>query len=328
MIETLHRSAEVHTINTSPGDRQGVRKHFHKTHQTLRACWRLITDRGYELVYLGCEGDLGLIYTAALVLSARLFGHPVLLHHHSFSYIDKSSGLMRLILSTGGTRIRHIFLCTTMQNRFESRYGKVSNSRIVSNAAFVQSETQGGEIASENRTLRIGLLSNLTREKGLYTFLDLLRLVRKSGLDVEGLLAGPIANEEDRTMVAMAEKELRGALQYLGPLYGDAKARFYSQVDIFVFPTEYANEAEPTVIFEALAAGNSVVAFDRGCIRSQIGDHGITILPNEHFCARAGDYVAQRIREHSLRGNHRKNTCQHFQQKQAAAMSSAMTVLE
>ncbi|MCK1434945.1 glycosyltransferase family 4 protein [Bradyrhizobium sp. 15] len=298
MIQTLKCSAEVEAINISPGGRRGFRKHLHKAAQTLRACWRIARNESRpRLSYLACEGDWGLFYTAALVATARLFGHTIFLHHHSFSYIDRFSQLMRLILRIGGPKLLHIFLCTTMRDRFARRYGRIERCRIVSNAAFVEPQPEIKIAFGLSHPLRIGLLSNLTQEKGLYTFIDLLRRLEQSNLEVHGFLAGPIADENDKVNVSQAEKELTGSLTYMGPVFGDAKDQFYRNIDVFVFPTNYANEAQPTVIFEALAAGNRVIAYDRGCIGNQIKGNGLAIPINEDFCMQASIYLSELVRQ-------------------------------
>lgn len=295
--------------------------HLHKARETARACRRVASGTHSEIVYLGCEGDWGLVYTAALVSASRLFGHQVLLHHHSFSYIDSPSRLMNAIVTAGGNQLRHIFLCGTMRERFESRYGEVPHSHIVSNAAFVETPSRQQSSAAPG-PIRIGLLSNLTREKGLYTFIELLRRLKSCNLNVEGLLAGPIIQQKDRDMVAAAEDELEGVLQYLGPLYGEDKNHFYHQIDVFVFPTEYANEAQPTVLFEALAAGASVIAFDRGCIGVQIKESGMLIPISEDFCTRACEYLAHLMQRPRDRANLRTRIKQNFDDARALALAS------
>lgn len=169
-----------------------------------------------------------------------------------------------------------------MEKRFITRYGVKSKGRVISNAAFVvpssptQTRLRTGEI-------HLGLLSNLTREKGLHTFLDVLRRARRAGLNVKGLLAGPIQSEEDLACLMSAQRELGSFLEYFGPLYGREKDQFYHDVDVFLFPTQYANEAQPTVLFEAQAAGSVLIAFDRGCIANQVGESGIIIPTTENF---------------------------------------------
>ena len=69
----------------------------------------------------------------------------------------------------------------------------------------------------------------------------------------------------------------------LGPVHGAAKARFFAMIDVFVFPTRYAHEADPLVVWEALAAGRPVIAYARGCIREQVGDAGLLIEVHQSF---------------------------------------------
>jgi glycosyltransferase involved in cell wall biosynthesis len=59
-------------------------------------------------------------------------------------------------------------------------------------------------------------------------------------------------------------------IKYYGPVLGDAKKEFFAELNTFVFPTRYRNEAEPLVILEALMNGCPVVANNRGCIRSML----------------------------------------------------------
>ncbi|QPF87119.1 glycosyltransferase family 4 protein [Bradyrhizobium genosp. L] len=322
MIETLQQSAEVETVNISPGHRRGVLKHVHKTYQTLWACWQLTRHtRGAKLTYIGCEGDWGLVYTSALVMTARMLGYAVLLHHHSFGYVDKSFSMMRFITHIGGDHIRHIFLCTTMRDRFESQYGRAHYTQIISNAAFVAPGQDIQDSSIQSNPIRIGMLSNLTREKGLYTFIDLVRALKDMKLGVEAVLAGPIADPRDQANVAVAERELGGALNYVGPVYGAAKDQFYRELDVFVFPTQYANEAQPTVLFEALAAGNSIIAFDRGCIASQVKQNGIAIAATDDFCARACDFILELSQQRSAA--QRRTIIRNFNQSRALALAAA-----
>lgn len=58
----------------------------------------------------------------------------------------------------------------------------------------------------------------------------------------------------------------------MGPVYGADKDRFYQQLDIFLFPTNYANEAEPLVVYEAMRRGVYVIACDRGAISEMLGN--------------------------------------------------------
>lgn len=283
MIAALRATHAVVVCNiAAPVAATGARKHLFRLARTVAACLTLLfSARGAGRVcYIACEGGLGLVYTLLVITTARVAGYKIFLHHHSFAYIDRPRSLMRAVLRLGGDTT-HIFLCAIMRDRFETAYRRIVRSTVLSNAAFVPTDTPPEP--RPDATLVLGHLSNLTREKGLYLFLDLLRQSIGAKLDVRGVLAGPAALAEDRAAIAAAVVEFSGLLDYRGPVYGADKARFYRDIDVFVFPTQYANEAQPTVIFEAQAAGCWVVAYDRGCIAPQVEANGIVVAPDADF---------------------------------------------
>jgi glycosyltransferase involved in cell wall biosynthesis len=92
---------------------------------------------------------------------------------------------------------------------------------------------------------------------------------------VEAVIAGPL--QED---IAEMRDEFvqRPNAKYLGPVYGADKQRFFEQLDFLVFPSYYANEAEPLVVLESLSYGVPVIATKRGCLESMLaGGAGIVI---------------------------------------------------
>ena len=136
-------------------------------------------------------------------------------------------------------------------------------------------------------------MSNLSREKGVFEFLDLAALTESSGLSVKGVLAGPFqdATTQQQVMARLARLE---DVEYAGPKYGADKDDFFKEIDVFVFPTLYRNEAEPIVIHEALSRGIPVIAFGRGCIPEVISAaSGLVIDPRVSFAPAAGAKIKE-----------------------------------
>jgi glycosyltransferase involved in cell wall biosynthesis len=271
---------ETTIIDLSPHrKRGGVSYHLLRLTLALGGVLLLLrrsTSNSSKIFYIACDGGAGLIYTIILCIAARLLRHRIYVHHHSFSYITAFSRLMSCILSITGEDATHIFLCETMANLFVRRYKKALRFRILSNSAFVDA-TPGlpqPKTPRQNGALVIGLLSNLNNAKGLGIFLDLLRRTACLSMNIRGVLAGPPDTDAERDMIKTACRELGDKLEYRGQVYGEAKDDFFRSTDVFVFPTRYANEAQPTVVFEALAHGIPVLSFDRGCIRGQVGACG------------------------------------------------------
>lgn len=222
---------------------------------------------GGRRVSIGVNGNFGLIFTLILVLTGRLLRREMTLHHHTYGYIHEKSELMRAVVAAGGTVATHVFLSSGMAEAFKAVYGQ-AHTAVVSNAYMISPPPLADVLVSRGHPLRLGHLSNLGREKGLYRFIDLCRELARAGLPFEAHLAGPVSLAEDRAAIEAAVQAISG-FSYSGPLYGADKDAFFAGLDLFVFPTEYRFEAQPIVLYEAMARGVPVLSVDRGCIREQ-----------------------------------------------------------
>ena len=290
MAKALAASHEVTIIDLAPHKpNDGLPYHLRRLGLTLRGLWPLLRGclKPRRVFYVACEGGLGLVYTLILCAAARALRTPTFIHHHSFHYIDRRSSLMALLLLVCGKGATHIFLCPIMGERFAARYAASVKSVVLSNSAFVAPVASPPRTQQAGAPLVIGLLSNLNNEKGLGLFLDLLRRAAQEGLNIAGVLAGPAPSEADQQAIAAAQRDLGKRLDYRGAVYGAAKDAFFGSIDVFVFPTLYANEAQPTVVFEAQAHGIPTLSFNRGCIPCQVGACGLIVPQGEDFVAAA-----------------------------------------
>ncbi len=290
MAALLSERFEVQCIDLSPhlGGR-GVGYHAARLWLATRAVAGLLSGKGGRgcAFYVGCDGGLGLAYTIALSTVARLQGYRIYIHHHSFAYINAWRVLMAILLAAAGPKAIHICLCETMASALGRRYGRTLDTAIVANAAFVPPQTMVA--ARRAGTLRIGLLSNLDNSKGLDVFLEIARRAFLGGLDVSAILAGPATSDSARAAIEQAKAELGSRLDYRGPVYDAAKQRFFQDIDVFIFPTRYVNEAQPTVIYEGFSYGIPTLTVDRGCIRTQVGQSGEVFAQDVDFVAQVMD---------------------------------------
>ncbi|SDT59527.1 glycosyltransferase family 4 protein [Bradyrhizobium canariense] len=280
---------DVATINTTgPAGNRSIFFHAARIAKISRAlvsiAWNALSGRS-RVCYFTAEGGHGLIYSVMIASWARLFRVRIYIHHHSFSYIVRWQPLMKLLLARSGAKAVHIFLSSGMAQDLANRYGQAINSLVVSNAAFVDAAALQAP-SLKTREITIGLLSNLTADKGLYEFLQIVRVAKQRSLPIHGVLAGPVARNTDKIALEAAKLELGEYLDYRGPVYDGEKARFFKDVDVFVFLTSYLNEAQPTVLFEAMAQGIPVISYDRGCIRAQVAGGG-------HVFPEGGDIVSE-----------------------------------
>ncbi len=228
-------------------------------------------------LYIAVAGGRGQYVDLLFAALGRLRGRNLILHHHSFAYLDHPRLSAKLLARVCGSRCIHVALCQHMSDLLCQHYTTLGQIRLLSNAALLAAPLRQHPKAGPLRVL--GFLGNITRDKGIDQFLELVSQLRAEGSDLVGRVAGPITDEKCRDMLDAAVAT--GAVFYDGPVYDERKERFFADIDVLVFPSRYANEAEPFVVIEALAAGVPVIATARGCIPSLVDDHvGLSLDPS------------------------------------------------
>lgn len=237
---------------------RSLRYHSRRVLRYAQATWKVATTRAPTVV-LVAEGGKGVLYALPLAAIGRIRKRSFLVHHHSFSYLNQHSALVRAFVVLLSRRSAHIFLCECMRDTFAALYGLKGHRLVVSNAALLGPDLDSRTSPAHER-FTIGHLSNLSAAKGLDAVLALSRSLQRD--EVATTIAGPPPPQ------ATLAAQLVPPINYLGPVYDEAKRDFLSTLDAFMFPTRYANEAEPLVVLEALAAGVPVLATRRGCLTS------------------------------------------------------------
>jgi glycosyltransferase involved in cell wall biosynthesis len=301
VVSALHPHCQLIVLDLSP--RSLKRSVVYHLRRLLRTCTAIITilSKRRGRLYLSTDSGLGLFYNIAIALSARLARHSIFLHHHSFSYIERRSPLMAMLVAVAGRDATHIFYCDVMRNRFKDEYAFDGSSFVCSTARSAPPKISTNKMFKGERPFRVGLLSNLNTEKGLYDFISLLREAKERMLPIYGILAGPPVSQADAEAITAAQQELGARLDFRGPLYGEAKDAFYDEIDVFLFPTRYRIESYGLVLSEALAHGVPVISYVRGCIESYVeGDGGYLIAPDADFVTNALVHLERWLTEPSV----------------------------
>lgn len=295
----LRGRARVINLDTAPhGFTRGIGYHLRRVTRVLAATVRLVAGgvgQRAGAVYLSAAGGAGAAYDMMIVVTARLLRRPLFIHHHSFAYVDRFEGLVALLLRLAGPDSHHICLCPRMAESLASRYG-AGRTMVLSNAAFHApcADTRPSERPAG--ALRLGHLSNLCRDKGLDLVLETFAMAGTAAGQL--VLAGEPVDDDAVTILAEAAGRFGARLEMRGQVSGSDKNAFFSDIDVFLFPTRYVNEAEPLVVIEALAAGVPVIAFGRGCIPHIIpNDAGRVIAPEAPFPEDAAAMIANWARD-------------------------------
>lgn len=231
------------------------------------------------VVYCSASGGFGILGELPIVWIARRHRAQVVLHHNSFRYLNQPFTPMRWLARVAGPTALHLVLSRNMEQVLRSRYSEVKQTLPVSNIAFI-SRSSPSTKEPQPVCRVIGHLSNLTPDKGVFEVIELAEWAEREKLDFEFRIAGPFEDESVKREFNARVGSLKN-IRYLGPLYGEAKQKFFEQLDAFVFPTHYRNEAEPLVLLEALSQGCPVISYDRGCISSIIDADCGVLLPRD-----------------------------------------------
>jgi glycosyltransferase involved in cell wall biosynthesis len=292
VLQQLQQAGPVKFHNWSHGRQQvTAAAHALRVWRTMACLLKLITAGRVEnqRLYLVCNSRSGLLLTVALVFAARLLGHRVYLHHHTYGYIDQYNRWMSWIDRRMDSHCAHVVHCEQMMNDFRRQYPTKCHFETVfpSVVSLTLQQPRNGL----SSPLALGILSNLTIPKGTGLAIDVFRALHDRGRDVRLKLAGPITSDEAQSRVAQTLAEFPNQVCHLGPVYADSKLSFFRNIDVLLFPTRYREESWGIVLNEALAAGVPVITFDRGCTRTVVGDRAGLVV------ARDGDFVAAATRQ-------------------------------
>lgn len=273
LADQLSAIRPVLQIDTSPMSlERNARYHFIKFKKLTLGLYLLITSlfrNKISCVYMPPDGGLGGYHSLLYVLACKIFKTPLYLHHRSFAYIKSKTFPMSLIVKLQGDNTTHIFLCHKMKKEFELQYGLLKKSIICSNAQYV-TPIDSTALKSTSNEIILGHLSNLGFGKGLAQVFKVCLGLKETGIPFKLILAGPPENAEASAYVKKIIVELGTACEYLGKVDGIMKKTFYSSIDIFLFPSNYKNEAQPNVLFEAHAFGIPTIAAEIGCISEDV----------------------------------------------------------
>lgn len=280
-LKRLEQAVDLEVINTSPGTLQrSASYHRRRSISVANLLLRLLQARPGLRFYTILESGQGLWYNILAFSVCRLRGHNIFVHHHTAKHALLRSSIVALALRLAGRSAVHIVLSRAMAIDLTTRYSALDNVLISSNARYIAQPVRGGGYQRPERTTTLGLLSNLSLEKGVGIVLDSLEAARQRGCDVRLILAGPIVDSRTASLIEGAQRRFGSALSVWGPTYGIDKERFFEEVDVFLFPSMYKFEAQPISVLEALAWACPVIATDRGYISELLQGVGIVAAPD------------------------------------------------
>lgn len=293
--------SRVNTAGGRVGLRRSLKYHIVRAMRVIIAISTILFNglSRKRHVYHVPNAGWGGIYTLALVMISIPFAKRIVLHHRGYSYIDCYSKLMACICKAANRSAIHVFLSEGMKTAFKAKYGE-ADSVVFSNVSLLDFPVRTKNRRKGDR-LTIGHLSNLCPEKGFQQTVETFEILANADKSIRLLLAGPFIDKDCRQILDQLKLRYGDRVEYLGPVFGQPKIDFYDEVDIFLFPTCYSVEAEPNVVWEALARGCVTVAYARGCISEMLPPTiGLAIDRSEPFAQTAVPWIQHIFSNYSV----------------------------
>lgn len=236
----------------------------------IQGCWNIASSGNqFQGVYLQGFAGKGLLLQILLVLVCRLKSLRIVFHTNSNVHYRNYHPLTATLFKCAGSRLRLVVQAESMKAAAQSMY-RVKDIVVLQNLCFIESKGEVVARSNPHDLLTLGLLSNLTSEKGVLRLAEVaIEFSRRSSLPVKVVTGGEfesvkLKNEFCRTL------QLNNILyENHGQIARDRIPHFYANLDVFIMLSSYPVEAEPLVLYEAALAGLPYIASRNGVIEEQ-----------------------------------------------------------
>ena len=274
--------------------------------------------RGNIILYLGQTAFSmirgGVCFRILSVGNAR--SHRIIsLHGSVFMGWTRESREARLLRWVTSKATRVTVLGSNQAKQLEALGIPAKSIAIVRNTCLLD-PIDANDIANKFSGLRAAteparllFLSNLIPSKGYPTYLEALELLggERDGRPIEAALCGPLHQSDFggrfatfdeakcwiENKIAKINRSSRVHVTWVHGARGEDKQKLFRNAHVFVLPTEYAVEAQPLVVIEAMASACAVITSDRGEIPFMLEGEGIVL--SELSPARVAEAIGELV---------------------------------
>lgn len=238
-----------------------------------------------DLVHVHTSDYAGFWEKGLFAARATRRGRPVVLHLHGGSF-DR---FLAALSPRQAERARRIFaraarivVLSHAWRPLVARFAPDDKLVVLPNAIDC-AEFEAAATRAPHTVPRILFLGQISARKGLDELQAALLQLRAAGVRFEVEIAGgeEFHGERVRTEARFAAAGLADVVQFVGPVYGEAKLAALQRADLFCLPSRH--ESFGIANLEAMAAGLPVVSTRTGAIPETIADgvHGLLVDPGD-----------------------------------------------
>jgi len=231
-----------------------------------------LINKKIDLCYITiAPKGIAFVKDSMFILLLKLFRKKYVIHLHGkgINYKVQSSILWKLYYTFIFKNSNVICLSKRLIQDIERIYN--GKPFIVPNGINI-SDYNSIKVKKNDKIILL-FLSNLYKQKGIYNFIEAIKIIaRSTDIPFEGWIVGNSTREisiEDLKN-SVSQEGISKFVKILGPKYGKEKMKVLKKSDIFIFPTFY--EAFGIVNIEAMEAGLPVISTKEGGIPDVIED--------------------------------------------------------
>ena len=255
----------------------GYRKFIACINLYLKVLFSLIKKR-YDLCYLGINSKgYGFYKDFVIVILLKLFGLKIIYHYQNKGITEGQDKWWLNILYRFQFRNSRVVLLSPLLYQDVAKYLTKEKVYYCANAI---PEIKGINLdlinshRDEKAIPEILFLSNMMKEKGVFTVLKACKCLYSKGIKFKMVFIGGWANiNESEFDEFILLNDLQEHVFYEGKIYGADKSAYFENANIFVFPSHYHNEAFPLVTLEAMQFGLPIISTREGGIPDIVSEN-------------------------------------------------------
>ncbi|SHJ70933.1 Glycosyltransferase involved in cell wall bisynthesis [Maribacter aquivivus] len=226
--------------------------------------------KDYDLCYMTLTAKgVGFYKDFLIVVLLKMFRKKIVFHFHNKGVLKSSSNkLNNLLYNFTFKNTDSIVLSPSLSYDIE-KYVDKDRIKVCPNGIPEILEDSASNMANvdNNDTCRFLFLSNMMEEKGVLVLLKALDQLKDKKVNFECHFIGAWSDISDiKFNTVVKEYELTNYVFAHGKKYGDEKAQYFLNSDVFVFPTFYHNECFPLVLLEAMQYSLPIISTPEGGI--------------------------------------------------------------
>ena len=141
----------------------------------------------------------------------------------------------------------------------------VKNEKIFFIPTFVDHEALNAvqstfkeEFSISKQAITVGMFSSLSRQKGVFEFANVLKILMQENSNIYGIFGGNINKNTKDQILNIFDDDIQGKLVFTD--FRSDIANVVKGIDYYAFPSH--TEGLPTALLEAMALSRPIVAFD------------------------------------------------------------------